>query len=373
MRRGTRKAVVNLVLFFTVAVVLLYINSPSTGQRYDNFAWTKIRYVPRTDAKIAARGRCPGLEVTNKPVLVVARTSSEDKRWLDGLKTKYHLCVYTADNHDPGATTLQTPANRGHEAMAYLTFLIDNYEHLPPAGTVFVHGSQFQWHNDHPEYDNAKLLADLNINAALKGHGYHNLKCDWATSTCSPSDALPQGSYETRSRAVLEAWDRRVTSDAALPAAFAAIFGGSRQHSLDARVHLGRYDAVRSQCCAQFVVSRESVWQHTRDEYIAIRQWLLDGSDPKKPHPPGVASSDDLVAGRIISYLWHILFIRHDPNDEALSLTALNKAACPSAEDCYCKLYGRCGLTCPTAGHCIGQYRAPPNLKLSQTRDTKSP
>jgi len=365
MRRGTRKVILNLVLFSTAVVLLLYINGPSSTRtpKNDAFAWTEIRYVPESSTKISERGKCPGIADTTKPVLVVARTSGEEQQWLDDLKSKYHLCVYTADYQDPKSNELQTPANRGHESMAYLTFVIDNYDSIPPA-IVFVHGSRFAWHNDHPEYDNAKLLADLNINAALADYGYHNLKCDWATSTCSPNEALPQGSYETRSRAILEAWDKRVISDAALPAAFAAIFGGQKQQHFTSRVHIGRHDAVRAQCCAQFVVSRESIRQHSRQEYIALRQWLLDGSDPKKRHPPGVASADDLVAGRIISYLWHILFIRHSRTDDKLSLAALNAAACPSASDCYCRLYGRCGLTCHKPGRCVGQYRLPPDLKL---------
>ena len=372
MRRRTRKAVINILFFLTAVLILLYVNGPSAKTGDDSFAWTKIRYVPRSDAKIPERGRCPGVADATKPILVVARTSDEDQQWLDALKHKYHLCVYTADHHDTTATELQTPANRGHESMTYLTFIIDNYHSIPQTGMVFVHGSQFAWHNDHPEYDNAKLLADLNVNAALEDHDYHNLKCDWAESTCL-ADAKPQGSYETRSRALLEPWNRRVISDAALPAAVEAIFGGDKQHSSGSQVHVGRHHAVRSQCCAQFIVSRESIWQHSRQEYIALRQWLLDGSDPKVEQAPGIASTDDLVAGRIISYLWHILFIRHTLNQDAISLSMLNKAACPSASECYCKLYGRCGLTCPRPGRCTGQYKPPPDLKLSQNTKSTPP
>jgi hypothetical protein len=69
---------------------------------------------------------------------------------------------------------------------------------------------------------------------------------------------------------------------------------------------------VRAQCCAQFVVSRDRIWQHGRDEYIALRQWLLDGSDDgvarNAQRGSRAAPGDDRVAGRIVSYLWHILF-----------------------------------------------------------------
>ena len=56
--------------------------------------------------------------------------------------------------------------------MAYLTFLIDNYDHISSAGAVFVHGARFQSHNDEPEYDNAVLLSALNIPKAVEQSGY---------------------------------------------------------------------------------------------------------------------------------------------------------------------------------------------------------
>ncbi|KIW04228.1 uncharacterized protein PV09_04534 [Verruconis gallopava] len=364
MRRGTRKAVINLGLFVSAIIVLLYLNSAPPNGGNHSLAWTTVRYQSSNDVKIKPRGSCPGLSETKKPALVVARTSDEDTNWLDGLKTKYHLCVYTVDVEDTTSSYLQVPANRGHESMPYLTFIIDNYDDIPAAGAVFVHGSRIAWHNDHPQYDNAKLLATLNIQTALETNGYHNLRCDWSASTCSPKEALPQGSYETRSRAMLEPWNERVVSDAALPGAFAAIFGGLAHSNKDPKVHLGRNDPLRAQCCAQFVVSRDSILQHSRDEYAAIRQWLLDGSDGTHKSVPGASSPDDRIAGRVLSYLWHVLFIKHDPSQETLDLEKLNEAGCPTAAECYCKLYGRCDLICNKPGNCQGQYRLPPDFKV---------
>jgi hypothetical protein len=78
----------------------------------------------------------------------------------------------------------------------------------------------------------------------------------------------------------MDPFDPRTISDAALPRALAVLFGGNEYVSVKdgGGVILGRTVAVRTQCCAQFVVARETVWQHSRDEYAALRQWLLDGS-----------------------------------------------------------------------------------------------
>lgn len=361
MRRKTRKAVVHLTIFLGALLCILYVNLPQSSSTI--FRWDRIRYQTIATKLPAARGICPGLSSTSKPALVISRVVADgDAKWSDGLANLYHRCIYTADAIlDPTSFNLQVPANRGHEAMGYLTFIIDNYDHIPAAGAVFVHGSRWAWHNDAPDYDNDSLLAVLNITRALEPHGYHNLRCDWSLSTC-PASVAPQGSLETSSQAFLSPWDYRAISDAALPAALASLFGGN---GYVREVNLGRIATVRSQCCAQFVVSRESIWQHSQAEYAALRQWLLDGSNPNKKR---AAPVDDKVAGRILSYVWHILFIKQARSEHGIAnvdLERLNEQACPSAEECYCRLYGRCGLRgCDGPGSCAGQYNLPQDLKL---------
>lgn len=355
MRHTSRGATIKISLYLVVLLSILYVNVPLGRASRKTFAWTTIRYKTNAASLPQARGICPGLTDTTKPALVVARVEADgDPTWLDSLAQSYHHCIYQADG---SLDYLQVPANRGHEAMAYLTFLIDNYHHIPSAGAVFVHGSRFSWHNDHRDYDNQALLSMLNVSSALSTTGYHNLRCDWSVSTCSKNGSPPPGSMETRIRGTLEPWNARVASDRALPLAFRLLFGGNNIASLQkdgTQLQLGRHDVLRAQCCAQFVVSRERIWQHSQEEYAALRQWLLDDD---------IAPRDDRVAGRILSYMWHILFLPHD--GKGIDLEALNTLACPSADECYCRLYGRCGLKgCSTPGRCQGQYRLPPKLTL---------
>jgi hypothetical protein len=382
MRRRAQRPLFHLVAFCIALSLLLYLNR--TNSTDSTFAWKQIRYQTTSVALPESRGRYPGLSDSSKPALVVGRVEANgNPTWLDALRQKYHLCVYTNDApFDRTSACLQVPANRGHEAMVYLTFLIDNYDHIPAAGAVFVHGSRWAWHNDALDYDNRKLLAALNISAALEQSGYHNLRCDWSASTCSPSEAPPQGSLEISLRAALQPYDARVVSDRALSPGLDALFRRIRTSNNpepivnDNRLpkSLGRGDAVRSQCCAQFVVARENIWQHSRDEYIAIRKWLLDGTADGENaslrlQSRNAAPSDDRVAGRILSYLWHILFIRHDDSLQGhsggISLDKLNTLACPRADECYCRLYGRCNLPgCQSPGRCSGQYRIPDQFRL---------
>ncbi|EKD20675.1 uncharacterized protein L3040_006396 [Drepanopeziza brunnea f. sp. 'multigermtubi'] len=374
MKRKTRKAVVHFALFFGALLLILVLNRPEA--RGKKFAWDRVRYQTTATELPEARGICLGLATTSKPALVVSRVSSDgDIKWSDGLSDLYHRCVYTADApRDQTSAHLQVPENRGHEAMGYLTFLIDNYDQIPDAGAVFVHGARWAWHNDAPDYDNHSLLSRLNVTNALAVSGYHNLRCDWSLSTC-PASSPPQGSLETSSQAYLSPWDYRAVSDSLLPVGLTAIFGGGQGPAAAAAldVYLGRTRTVRSQCCAQFVVSKQSIRRHSRAEYVALRQWLLDGSrsgnnNNNSNYNKNAAPADDRIAGRILSYVWHILFITQSDSDVAagvVSLEQLNSQACPRADECYCRLYGRCNLEgCTAPGSCHGQYELPPKLML---------
>lgn len=372
MRRTVQRSVNQFFVFCGILFFILYLNRPQSKDR--PFSWTKIRYKTTAATLPEARGVCPNLSESTKPVLVVSHVAADgDPSWLDTLAGRYHLCVYNNVDATPEKNSkyLQVPANRGHEAIAYLTFLIDNYAEIPQAGAVFVHGSRWAWHNDAPDYDNAALLAALDISRALEPTGYHNLRCDWSTSTCLPS-APAQGSLEMRLQSTVSPWSARAASDIALPDALASIFGGDGEEFLAAQneaqlhLHLRRTDTVRAQCCAQFVASRERIWQHTRDEYVALRQWLLDGREDgvnSRSRNRKAAPRDDRVAGRVLSYLWHILFTKQTVNGE-IDLEQLNRESCPSAEECYCRLYGRCNLQCPNPGSCRGQYRVPKYFRL---------
>lgn len=343
----------NVGLFVNAALLIIFLTSP--GSNHAAFAWSTVRYQTTATELPQPHGTCPGIKDTSKPALVVSHVSNDGPTdWLDALKDKYHLCIYEVDAPDPDKRAeLRVPANRGHEAMSYLTFLIDNYDHIPAAGAVFVHGSRWAWHNDNPIYDNAELLRRLDVPSALAPHGYHNMRCDWSAGTCNPSSPA-QGGLEMQVNAKLTPWDARMVSDAAIPGALAAIFGGSGGgEEEEGKLKLGRADVLRSQCCAQFVVSRANILRHSREEYVALRQWLLDD---------GNAAWDDRVIGRIVSYVWHVLFIQS--GDGSIDLAELNEKACPKAGECYCRLYGMCELKDCTDDGCPGQYEAPPGYKL---------
>jgi Protein of unknown function (DUF3431) len=74
---------------------------------------------------------------------------------------------------------------------------------------------------------------------------------------------------------------------------------------------------VGAACCSQFAVSRNQVLQRSRGDYKRFRDWIIQ------------TDVGDDVSGRIMEYLWHIIFGR-----EAVF--------CPYLEECYCRTLGKC-------------------------------
>lgn len=387
MTRKLRRNGIFAVLYIATLCLIIYLGQPASSSD-KSFAWTKVRYPSRPlDSSLSTTSHavCPGLAASTKPALVVASTPHEDTSWTSALADKYHLCIYVVDTGSSDTSSgevrppvraittiprIRLPSNRAHESLPYLEFIIANYNHLPTAGLVFVHGSRFAWHNDHRTWDNLPLLQDLNISSALQAHGYHNLRCDWSVGTCGKA-AKPQGSFIGKVNAALEPHKARLKSDIALAGAFQALFGGDDDNPTLTSVTLGGWDIVRSQCCAQFVVARENILQHTSQEYEGVRAWLLDGMRRKESSSKLVSQMsmpasdpDDRIAGRVISYIWHILFLPRPDHATALDLNHLNQRACPSARECYCRLYGKCELEGCDEGRCRGQYGVPRGYKL---------
>ena len=98
--------------------------------------------------------------------------------------------------------------------------------------------------------------------------------------------------------------------------------------------------AVGAPCCSQFAVTASAIRKHKKGVYVKIRKWLID------------TQLDDYDSGRVLEYMWHILF-----GKEAIH--------CPDADDCYCRMYGKCGLKCEE-GDC-GQYQYPINIPRLKT------
>lgn len=181
---------------------------------------------------------------------------------------------------------LTTPMNKGHESMAYLTYVIDHYSELPST-IAFLHahraGFLMAWHVDAPLHDNVIAMNNLQTDF-IQENGYVNLRCNWNPG-CKEGHRFNQHVTEQ------VWWD---------------IFEGTSTPPLNTSSEYetesfgGRYMRKPAQigaaCCAQFAVSRRQVHTRPREDYIKFRQWIID------------TELNDASSGRVMEFMWHVIF-----------------------------------------------------------------
>jgi hypothetical protein len=203
--------------------------------------------------------------------------------------------VNPSNPFDPSFHELTTPVNKGHEAMAYLTFIIDHYNTSLPSVMAFIHahrqGFFRAWHVDAPFHDNVLAMRSLQLDFVVQ-NGYVNLRCNLNPGCTKAYKRL-------KSHVNGEVWEEIFGGTTTLPAVEA--FQNSTAEELDS----SRQDrekakylnvGIASACCAQFAVSREQVLKRPMEDYIKIRQWVID------------TDRDDADSGRVMEYLWHVIF-----------------------------------------------------------------
>jgi hypothetical protein len=304
-----------------------------------------------------------------RTAIVVASQKSEDATWLEKYFPRWEQNIYRVDN--PNAP-LTVPKNKGRESMVYLTcvlstdyqtqaianvlcsYIIDNYDNLPD-NILFIHPNRYQWHNDDPDYDGLPMLRHFQI-PYLEQEGYVNIRCAWSLGC--PNEIKPLQEEGEHREAVHAGGDYKK--------AFEVLFPEWEVPS-----------AVGVSCCAQFAATKEKIRERKREDYVRYRDWLIK------------TELDDSISGRVFEYSWHskLSLVNSISNQRlsALRFTVTQLAVlrsdhmltpavifgkkpvhCPSAKDCYCKVFGLCNLTCPDKGSCNGRYILPPFSSLPE-------
>ena len=175
--------------------------------------------------------------------------------------------------------------NKGRESMAYLTFIIENYDRLPET-ILFQHshhnGTVRAWHvEDNPSHNNAVTAQHLRLSYIQKV-GYANLRC--ITIPGCQNEVQP-----FRDPPILDVDEEgkvkyRIEKD------MAEILRYMLGEDFEVPEEIG------AACCAQFAVTRERVRLRRREDYERIRQWVI------------TTELSDYYSGRVMEYLWHIIF-----------------------------------------------------------------
>lgn len=186
--------------------------------------------------------------------------------------------------------------NKGHEAMAYLTYIIDHYAALP-ATLAFLHshrsGFLRAWHVDAPLHDNAAGMRALQLDFVQR-NGYVNLRCNPNPGCLRPVSGGITFITEEVWREIFTGTSTDTTNtimdaDGNSTAPPVTLRGAANQQPLLPQ-------RIGAACCAQFAVSRDQVLKRPLEDYIQFRDWVMR------------TDSNDRISGRVMEYLWHIIF-----------------------------------------------------------------
>jgi len=262
-------------------------SQPSQPQTPDNGAittFTGLRLQPSTL-------RPPNSNYTR--AVIMGHLATENTTFLSVAPTDIERYIYIVDDL---SAPLHTPMNKGHEAMVYLTYILDNYNTLPDIN-IFMHAHQRAWHT--PEllnHEATEALKRLSSERVWR-EGYMNLRCHWDPGC--PERIYPGRSYRENTKA----------EEVAVARAWAEMFPG-----------VPIPDALGAPCCAQFAVSGERIRSIPRADFERYRNWLIHTTE------------GDWVSGRVFEYIWQVIFTG-EPK------------VCPDSRTCYCDGYGICFTT----------------------------
>lgn len=282
--RGIRRR--PLFALLLIALVLLYRRLSSSGSRVLKESLSNDGVLERTDITEAE------LKSLSK-MIVMTKTAFEDTRWVTQELPDWNASIYSWD--DLSGNTIPLMNDKGREANAYLTYIIDHYNDLADV-VVFLHahrgGNPRGWHIDNEYFDNALSIKRLRLGKVQK-EGYVNLRCQFLPGCPVMFDTKVKEEPEEHSiylDAFKETW----------PVLFPKI---------------PIPETLGVACCAQFAVSKAQIRQRPKSDYERYKKWLLE------------TSYDDHLAGTVLEYLWHVIFGR-DP------------VHCPDIWECYCEVFG---------------------------------
>ena len=188
----------------------------------------------------------------------------------------YHIYKYDVERPDNPNPELQFPTRKGHEAMIYLSYIIDHYDDLPWS-VLFVHGHfDGAWHQ---EDTIVNLIEGLN-RTALALEGYISLRCEWYPSCPAEMHLSHQDAVVTGSEAQTKG------TEAAISGVWNQIFPTESMPAV-----------LASPCCAQFAVTRPAIFRRPKSDYERLRAWLMS------------SLLEDELSGRVLEKLWAYIFL----------------------------------------------------------------
>jgi hypothetical protein len=167
--------------------------------------------------------------------------------------------------------------NKGKEAQAYYSYLVDFYDHLP-CHSIFVHGHETSWHSS---------MSIGEVLKVLKWGSKPYINLNWC-NTQDPNDGCHAWTYQSFDLRKGKAHIHKV-----IPPHWHTTFGTTLGIEMPKR--LAFY------CCAQFVATREAIRGRPKSFYQHMRNWIL------------MTPMRNSMSSRMAEYTWG--FVMGEPAD----------------------------------------------------------
>ncbi|KAK4869647.1 hypothetical protein LT330_006029 [Penicillium expansum] len=285
MKGGLRLAGFCVSCLILFSLYLLEAHLQDICNQYRTGAYV-INWLDRSNTPPSPHG-----EITpGDKVIVMAKLEEEPTDWVEQELPDWQRAIYTV-NPSPetrlNPDVLTTQFNKGHESMAYFTYIIENYHNLPST-IVFLHahrsGFLMAWHVDAPLHDNVIAMRNLRLDF-VQQNGYVNLRCNWNPG-CKDSH---RSNTHVTEQIWLDIFDGTSTPPLNTSSSTEQEFAGQK--------YLLKPAKIGAACCAQFALSRDQVRKRPLEDYIKFRQWIID------------TELSDASSGRVMEFLWHIIFV----------------------------------------------------------------
>eukprot|EP00823_Brevimastigomonas_motovehiculus_P008601 TRINITY_DN7904_c0_g1_i1.p1 TRINITY_DN7904_c0_g1~~TRINITY_DN7904_c0_g1_i1.p1 ORF type:complete len:336 (+),score=35.63 TRINITY_DN7904_c0_g1_i1:110-1117(+) len=188
--------------------------------------------------------------------MLVVASYLEDTSWIDLSLGDFPHVIYKQG--DP-FSVFHADQNRGNEASVYLHFIINHYEALPRC-IAFFHGHRPSWHS----FDTVQRIRDTPV--------WEN--CDFCSLSWRFKLNISNATYPDQYERLVNLW----------PHYFASDYGPNPPE------RLFRF------CCAEFIVSRERIYLHSKQFYEDLYSYLMSTSISSR------------LSGRVFEDSWHFLF-----------------------------------------------------------------
>lgn len=217
---------------------------------------------------------------------IIIHHFNEDLDWVNYLDSSYDYVIYSR-NLPNSDKVVNIKHDKGVESCAYLQFIIDNYDDLPE-NMVFVHAHRHSWHQD--DY------VDVLIKKLDWTKSYYNINNNYITPLIKNDQEIIERHFYHRTwsqceyRKSYKLWVEDVWSD---------LFAGQIEMP----------ERIEGKCGAQFLVKKEIVKKYSKEFYQRLLSWLLTTDiDERLKITKSAQNLSSQVSGRILEYVWNILF-----------------------------------------------------------------